>query len=121
MMETFKAQGKTAALYRAKEPGKPLIILNNYDGDGNSVLEEAEDCTFDENWGALVELGYMKNSSGVASEGARVSNYEGTDYDPMLNFSTPVYKFADELTEVSITVNADGTYTYNVAARSDDD
>jgi hypothetical protein len=41
-METFKKEGKTATLYRAKEPGKPLIILNNYDGDGSSVLEEAE-------------------------------------------------------------------------------
>ena len=42
MMETFKKEGKTATLYRAKESGKPLIILNNYDGDGSSVLEEAE-------------------------------------------------------------------------------
>ena len=42
MMETFQKEGKTATLYRAKEPGKPLIILNNYDGDGSSVLEEAE-------------------------------------------------------------------------------
>ena len=39
--EKFKAEGKEAALYHSREPGSPLIIFNNYDGDGQSVMEEA--------------------------------------------------------------------------------
>ena len=40
-MEQFIIEEKEAALYHAKEAGRPLIILNNYTGDGSSVLEAA--------------------------------------------------------------------------------
>ena len=40
--ETFKAEGKEAALYHSKGSGSPLIILNNYDGDGRSVIEAVQ-------------------------------------------------------------------------------
>ena len=41
--EQFKSKGKEATLYHSKEPGSPLIILNNYVGDGSSVMEAAEE------------------------------------------------------------------------------
>ncbi len=85
------------------------------------TLNIADECVFTEDWGPLVGLGYMKNSEGTASNGDRVSNYEGTDYDPMDNFSTPAYKFGGHDTPVSITVNSDSTFSYNEAASSDDD
>lgn len=40
--ERFKSAGKEATLYHSKESGSPLIILNNYAGDGKSVMEAAE-------------------------------------------------------------------------------
>lgn len=39
--EKFNAAGKEAALYHAAEAGSPLIILNNYAGDGRTVMEAA--------------------------------------------------------------------------------
>lgn len=41
-IEKFESAGKVATLYRSKESGSPLIILNNYTGDGKSVMEAAE-------------------------------------------------------------------------------
>jgi len=38
-IEKFEAAGKAATLYHSKESGSPLIILNNYAGDGKSVME----------------------------------------------------------------------------------
>ena len=93
-----------------------------YTQEGDQVtLNVADECDFSEDWGVLVDYGYMQNSEGKASEGGRVTNYEGTDYDPMDNFGSPVYKFAGHDAPVSVTVNADGTFTYNAVASSDDD
>lgn len=41
-IEKFEAAGKEATLYHSTESGSPLIILNNYAGDGKSVMEAAE-------------------------------------------------------------------------------
>ena len=41
-IETFKSAEKEVTLYHSKKSGSPLIILNNYDGDGKAVIEEAE-------------------------------------------------------------------------------
>ena len=41
-IEKFEAAAKGATLYHSKESGSPLIILNNYAGDGESVMEAAE-------------------------------------------------------------------------------
>ncbi len=93
-----------------------------YTQDGDQVtLNVPDECVFSEDWGVLVDGGYMKNSEGKASEGARVTNYEGTDYDPMDNFDSEVYKFVGHDAPVNVTVNADGTFTYNAVASSDDD
>ena len=93
-----------------------------YTQDGDQVtLNVPDECVFSEDWGVLVAGGYMKNSEGKASEGARVTNYEGTDFDPMDNFGSQVYKFVGHDAPVSITVNADGTFNYNAVASSDDD
>ena len=71
--------------------------------------------------GALAAGGWMSNSEGKATEGARVHNYEGVDFDPWDNFSSQVYKFDGHDTPVSVTIHADGTFTYNAVANSDDD
>lgn len=93
-----------------------------YTQDGDQVtLNVPDECVFSEDWGVLVAGGYMKNSEGKASEGARVVNYEGTDFDPMDNFGSQVYKFVGHDAPVSVTVNADGTFSYNAVASSDDD
>lgn len=98
------------------------VFTGTYTQNADQVtLNIADECVFTEDWGPLVALGYMKNSEGTASNGDRVCNYEGTDYDPMDNFSTPVYKFGGHDTPVSITVNGDSTFSYNEAASSDDD
>ena len=41
-MEKFKSAGKEVTLYHTKGSGSPLIILNNYAGDGKSVMEAAD-------------------------------------------------------------------------------
>lgn len=98
------------------------VYTGTYTQEGDQVtLNVPEECEFSEDWGALVDLGYMKNSEGKASEGDRVTNYEGTDYDPMDNFGSQVYKFVGHDEPVSVTVNEDGTFTYNEVASSDDD
>ena len=38
-VEKFEVAEKEATLYHSKESGSPLIILNNYAGDGKSVIE----------------------------------------------------------------------------------
>jgi len=38
-VEKFEVAEKEATLYHSKESGSPLIILNNYAGDGESVME----------------------------------------------------------------------------------
>ena len=37
--QTFESDGRTATLYKSEEANSPLIILNNYAGDGASVVE----------------------------------------------------------------------------------
>lgn len=98
------------------------VYTGSFTQDGDQVtLNVPDECIFSEDWGVLVAGGYMKNSEGKASEGARVTNYEGTDYDPMDNFDSQVYKFAGHDAPVNVTLNADGTFTYNAVASSDDD
>ena len=98
------------------------VYTGTYTQEGDQVtLNIPEECEFSEDWGALVDLGYMKNSEGKATEGDRVVNYEGTDYDPMDNFDSQVYKFVGHDAPVSVTVAEDGTFTYNEVASSDDD
>ena len=99
------------------------VFTGTYTKDGDQVtLNVPEECVFSEDWGPLVPLGYMHNCEGSASNGDRVSNYDETQsFDPLDCFSHPLYKFDGHDTPVSITVNADGSYTYNVAASSDDD
>ena len=98
------------------------VYTGTYTQDGDQVtLNVPDDCEFIEDWGILTEMGYMSNSEGKASEGDRVTNYEGTDFDPMDNFGSQVYKFVGHDVPVTITVNADGTFTYNAVASSDDD
>ena len=41
-IEKFETAAKEMTLYHSKESGCPLIILNNYAGDGKSVVEAAE-------------------------------------------------------------------------------
>ena len=98
------------------------IYTGTYTREGDQVtLDAPATCEFKEDWGPLVEMGYMKNSGGTAANGDRVCNYEGTDFDPLDNFSNAVYKFEGHDAPVSVTVNADGTFSYNAAASSDDD
>lgn len=40
-LEQFKAEGKEATLYHAKEAGCPLIILNTFTDEGKAVMEAA--------------------------------------------------------------------------------
>ena len=42
VLEKFKTEGKEVSLYHSNVSGSPLIILNNYTGDGKSVVEAAE-------------------------------------------------------------------------------
>ena len=98
------------------------LFTGTYTQDGDQVtLNIPDECEFSENWGALFEQGFLQNSVGTATNGDRVVNFEGTDYDPMDNFGSPVYKFAGHDAAVNVTVNADGTFTYNAVASSDDD
>ena len=41
-IEKFKANGKDATLYLSEKESCPLIVLNNYSGNGASVLEKLE-------------------------------------------------------------------------------
>ena len=41
-IEQFNAEGKEVTLYRSKESGSPLILLNNYAGNGKEVMEEVK-------------------------------------------------------------------------------
>lgn len=41
-IEKFKVNGKDATLYLSKKESCPLIVLNNYSGNGASVLEKLE-------------------------------------------------------------------------------
>lgn len=41
-IEKFTAAGKEATLYLAKGQDMPLVILNNFTGDGKSVMDELE-------------------------------------------------------------------------------
>ena len=98
------------------------VYTGTYTIDGDQVtLGLPTECVFSEDWGTLSELGYTSNSEGVASEGALVHNYEGVEFDPWDNFSSQVYKFVGHDAPVSVTINADGTFTYNAVANSDDD
>lgn len=98
------------------------VYTGTYTRNGDQVtLNIPDECVFSEDWGALADLGFLTNSKGTATAGDRVVNYEGTNYDPMDNFGSPVYKFAGHDAPVNVTVNADGTYTYNAVASSDDE
>ena len=49
-MKTFEAGGKKAALYQGREKHSPLILLNNYSGEGEPVIQalrgiDAPDCS----------------------------------------------------------------------------
>ena len=57
--QTFKLDGKSVTLYLGKQKESPLILLNNYSGDGESVVRAMQeigtmDCSFlvvgDLNW-----------------------------------------------------------------------
>lgn len=97
-------------------------FTGSYTQDGENVtLNVPDDCVFSEAWGALTELGYMSDSEGVASEGARVVNYEGTDFDPMDCFAGPYYKFTGHDTPVNVVVAEDGTFSYAEVVNSDDE
>ncbi|MDO4538831.1 MAG: alpha/beta hydrolase-fold protein [Coriobacteriales bacterium] len=37
--ERFETQGRMATLYLAEEAGRPLVVLNNFAGDGGSVVK----------------------------------------------------------------------------------
>ncbi len=39
----FKSAGKIVTLYPARQPGAPMIILNNFSGDGSSVVSAMEE------------------------------------------------------------------------------
>ena len=41
-IEKFEAEGKEATLYHSEKTGSPLVILNNYAGDGQAVMEAAQ-------------------------------------------------------------------------------
>ncbi len=98
------------------------VYTGTYTRNGDQVtLNIPDECVFSEDWGALADMGFLTNSKGTATAGDRVVNYEGTNYDPMDNFGSPVYKFAGHDAPVNVTVNADGTYTYNAVASSDDE
>ena len=98
------------------------IYNGTYTQDGDQVtLNIPDECVFSEDWGALYDMGFLQNSAGTASAGDRVVNYEGTDYDPWDNFDSQMYKFAGHDAPVSVTLNADGTFTYNAVANDDDD
>lgn len=43
-IEKFCIGEKEVTLYHSKEPESPLIILNNYTGDGKSVMEWVNEC-----------------------------------------------------------------------------
>lgn len=42
-IKRYTADGKEAALYMADQENRPLIILNNYSGDGGSVVKALEE------------------------------------------------------------------------------
>lgn len=44
-IEKIQSGGKTATLYITKQDNRPLIVLNNYSGNGASVVEELERLT----------------------------------------------------------------------------
>lgn len=48
--ESFTSAGKKATLYHATETSSPLVVLNNYSGDGSSIVQamrevECTDCS----------------------------------------------------------------------------
>ena len=99
-----------------------FVYTGTYEEDGSTItLKAPTECVFSENWANLAELGYFMNSEGKASEGGIVQCKENQTHDPMLIFPGPLYQDADELVDVVVTINADGTFTYNAVASSDDD
>ncbi len=40
---TFEVEGRVATLYRGEREGSPLVVLNNYSGDGSSVFKAMRD------------------------------------------------------------------------------
>ena len=40
---SFACGGKKATLYGSEQPAAPLIILNNYSGDGESVVSAMQE------------------------------------------------------------------------------
>ncbi len=98
------------------------VYTGTYTRDGDQVtLNVPTECVFAEDWGSLSTAGYLVNSEGTASKGDMVNDKDTEAHDPMANFSTETYKFGEEIVAVSITVNADGTFSYNAVASSDDD
>ena len=100
------------------------VYTGTFTQDGDQVtLNVPDEVVFSEDWGPLVAMGYMSNSEGTGTNGDMVQNYEGVVSDPWDNFGTQVYKFdpATRSNPVAVTVNEDGTFTYNAVASSDDD
>ena len=99
-----------------------FVFTGSYEEDGNTItLKVPTECVFSEDWASLAAAGYFMNSEGKASEGDIVQCKETQTHDPMLIFPGPLYQDADELVDVVVTINTDGTFTYNAVASSDDD
>ena len=99
-----------------------FVYTGTYEEDGSTItLKVPTECVFSENWANLVELGYFLNSEGKASAGDIVQCKENQTHDPMLIFPGSLYQDAAELVDVVVTINSDGTFTYNAVASSDDD
>ena len=99
-----------------------FLYTGNYEEDGDTItLKAPAECVFSENWGGLAEAGHLLNSEGTASAGDLVNCKEGTTHDPMKIFPGAFYKEANEVVDTVITINADGTFSYNAVASSDDD
>lgn len=99
-----------------------FVYTGTYEEDGSTItLKIPTECVFSENWAALDEAGYLSSSEGKASAGDIVRCKENQTHDPMLIFPGPLYQDAEALVDVVVTINADGTFTYNAVASSDDD
>ena len=99
-----------------------FVYTGSYEEDGSTItLKVPAECVFSEDWASLKDAGYFMNSEGKASAGDIVQCKENQTHDPMMIFPGPLYQDAAELVDVVVTINADGTFTYNAVASSDDD
>lgn len=84
------------------------------EADGEVTLEIPEDCEFDENWAPFVDLGYLLNSKGKASDGDKVVPDDGEPRDPMNYFLTEYYADSEKCdSPVVVTVDDEtGEFAY---------